>query len=189
MFGYVSADLTEAPSTKDSVTRSATRDAVMVSPSLVLLVSPASVGSASFSAAGVARHQAGGESPGDADAGPRVGHQSVGGPGADTHALGLQVPGGAVQVDDLPGDRVVGVVGGGRRPVGAGGRALVGHRDLEDRVAEKHVAGVGAYDLVAAGVDDGAAERVYQGVQRPFRIVGEQRVVGGPLDAHRAVSY
>src|ERR1700733_3506263 len=87
MFGYVCAELTDAPSMKDSVTRSDT---------------------------GVARHQAGSEAPRDVEAGLGVGHQGVLGPGADAHALGLQVPGGPVQVGHLEGERVVGVVGRGR---------------------------------------------------------------------------
>src|ERR1700722_19698204 len=99
---------------KDSVTRSAAGDTAMISPSLVLLLDG--------SGAGVAGHQVGGETPGDVDAGVRVGHQEVLGSRADADALGLQVLGGAVQVGDLERERVVGVVGGGGGPVGVGGR-------------------------------------------------------------------
>src|SRR5579863_5160996 len=102
---------------KDSVTRSpagdTVGDTVMISPSLVLPLVSFVLPLAS-SAAGVAGNQAGGEPPRDVDAGVRVGHQEVLSPRADADALGLQVPGGAVQVGDLERERVIGVVGRGR---------------------------------------------------------------------------
>src|SRR5690606_39831620 len=64
------------------------------------------------------------EAPGDPQRGGGVGHDQPVGPGRDAHTLGGEVPLHAVEVGDLPGERVVHVLL--RRPGLCIG--VVGHR-------------------------------------------------------------